>query len=229
MTVKTDVYVCAYSSPVNLLQVTDFLLESFLLKVSMSDPTLVDRQSVVTLYLHHFLCGRGTSKCQTLVLTLVALPHCAVWPLQCAHSTFVIPTTGRWACCARQQIPVEAIMTGFNEVNGSMAGVPWRWTSIQDWAAMTRLSSPICLMPDLTLTLLSIILKARSEMQVFPKGLERKPATTGEGKRQKSKPCSHHLVLPITHTSPDGPRKHCHSSSKIHLHCCLLLPYPSEM
>lgn len=204
---------CAYSSSLSLLQVTGFLLgESFLLKVPMSDPTLGDRQFVVIFHLHRSLCGRGTGKCQTSAPTLVALPHSAVWPLS-MHAAVswslpledepvVLDTWYQWKEATR------ASMEGLarNDADGSVAGAPWRWTSIQGWAARMQLFLPH--MPAFRPYVNSA--EHHSESKKWKAGPPHKAGeeTSHDGWGWRAgKPRSHRLVLPITNTSPDGPRK----------------------
>lgn len=193
----------------------------------MSDPTLWGRQFLVIFHLHHSLRERGTGKRQTSVPTLLSLPGHAVRlsDVQTVVSQF-LPLGSEPAALGIKYQWKEDTGAARNEADRSMAGAAQR--CIQGWAARTQLSSLTGLLSDPTVRVQSIILKARSERQVLPTGLERKPITMGGGWGHRNHgPTAWYFPLP-TPAPMDLENDH-HSSSKIHLYCCLLLLHPSKL
>lgn len=167
---------------------------------------------MIIFHLHGSLRGRGTGNCQTPAPTFAALPHYALWLLG-------VHTVVSW-CLPLEDEPVVldiwyewkkatgASMEGLarNKADGSMAGAPWRWTSIHGWAARTQLS-----LPHMTVFWAYInSVEHHSESKKWKAGPPHRAgeetSRDGWGRRARE-PHSHRLVLPVTNTSPDGPSK----------------------
>lgn len=162
------------------------------------------------------------------------------WPCsltaRSADSGFTIPTTSKWTCCTRHPTPVKWRHWSCLEMR--QTGV---WQEQSGGGSKAELQGHDFSSSQACCPTHSKSAEHHSESKKWKAGPPHKAgeetSPNGWGLRAHE-PQSHCLALPSPNSSPYGPfpspppfspmENDCHSSSRIHLHCCLLLLHPSK-